>query len=259
MNNEYKANSLSESNKVGSLYSIRNCNLNRLVVAHLNINSLRLKFDRLGQKIPGNVDILMISETKLDNSFPEGQFLIEGYSKPYRIDRNSHGGGIMLYVKADIPLKLLSTELLPMEGFYVEINLQKKKWLLCCSYNPNKNTIKSHTEILHKGLALYSSKYENFIVLGDFNVVMDNSDMTVFCDMYDLKCLTNKPKCYKNPENPSCIDFILTNNPKCFQSSCVVETGLPDFHRMTVTVMKTTFKKFEPRIKIFKTIIIGTN
>ena len=64
MNNEYKANSLSESNKVGSLYSIRNCDLNRSVVAHLNINSLRLKFDRLGQKIPGNVDILMISETK---------------------------------------------------------------------------------------------------------------------------------------------------------------------------------------------------
>ena len=40
----------------------------------------------------------------------------------------------------------------------------------------------------------------------------------------------------------------MTNNPKCFQSSCVVETGLSDFHRMTVTVVKTTFKKFEPRI-----------
>ena len=193
MNNEYKANSLSESNKVASLYSIRKRNLNKLVVAHLNINSLRLKFDSLAQKITGNVDILMISETKLDNSFPEGQFLIEGYSKPYRIDRNCHGGGIMLYVRADIPSKLLSTELLPMEGFYVEINLQKKKWLLCCSYNPNKNTIKSHIEILHKGLALYSPKYENFIVLGDFNVGMDNSDMTVFCYTYDLKCLIKEP------------------------------------------------------------------
>ena len=80
----------------------------------------------------------------------------------------------MLYVRADIPSKLLFTELLPIEGFYVEINLQKKKWLLCCSYNPDQNTIKSHTEILQKGLALYSSKYESFIVLGDFNVDMDN-------------------------------------------------------------------------------------
>ena len=71
--------------------------------------------------------------------------------------------------------------------------------------------------------------------------------------------------CHKNPENPYCIDIILTNNPKCLQSSCVVETGLSDFHRTTVTVMKTTFKKFQPKIihykdyTIFKTVDIGTN
>ena len=135
MNNEYKANSLNESNNEASLCSIRKRNLNKLVVAHLNINSLRLKFDSPVQKITGNVDILMISKTKLDNSFTEGQFLIEGYSKPYRIDRNCNGGGITLYVRANFPSKLLSIESLPMEGFYVEINLQKNKWLVCCSYN----------------------------------------------------------------------------------------------------------------------------
>ena len=37
------------------------------------------------------------------------------------------------------------------------------------------------------------SKYEHFIVLGAFNVGMDNSDMTVFCDTYDLKCLIKEP------------------------------------------------------------------
>ena len=57
---------------------------------------------------------------------------------------------IMLYVRADIPSKLLSAESLPVEGFHVKINLQKKKWLLFCSYNLNKNAIKSHLEILHK-------------------------------------------------------------------------------------------------------------
>ena len=72
MSNEYKANSLSESNKVASLYSIRKRNLYKLVVAHLKINSLRFKLHSLAQEITGNVDILMISETKLDNSFPEG-------------------------------------------------------------------------------------------------------------------------------------------------------------------------------------------
>ena len=109
------------------------------------------------------------------------------------------------------------------------------------------------------------SKYENFIVLGDFSVGIDNNDMSVFCDTYNLKSLIKEPACYKNPENPSCRDLILTNSPKCLQSSCVVETGLSDFHRMTVTVMKTNFKKFQPRIihywtiKILKTIGIGMN
>ena len=72
--------------------------------------------------------------------------------------------------------------------------------------------------------------------------------MTVFCDKYDLRSLIKEPTCHKNPENPSCIDLIFANNPNSFQSSCLVETGLSDFHRMTVTVMKTTFKKFQPKI-----------
>ena len=54
------------------------------------------------QKIKRNVDILTISETKLDNSFPDGQFFIDGYSKPCRIDRNCHGGDLILYVTAEL-------------------------------------------------------------------------------------------------------------------------------------------------------------
>ena len=71
-------------------------NLNRIVVANLNINSLRNKFDYLVEQFMGNIDILMISETKLDSSFPAGQFLINCYSEPFKIDLSSQGGGIML-------------------------------------------------------------------------------------------------------------------------------------------------------------------
>ena len=76
---------------------------------------------------------------------------------------------------------------------------------------------------------------------------MNNSDMSVFCAISDLKSLIKEPTCSKSPKNPSCINLILTNNPKCSQSSCLVETGQSDFYRI-VTVMKTTFKKFRPRI-----------
>ena len=69
----------------------------------------------------------MLSETKLDSSFPESQFLIPDYSAPYRIDRTCHGGGLMLFVREDIPSKLLLAKNALTEGFYFEINLRKKK------------------------------------------------------------------------------------------------------------------------------------
>ena len=44
----------------------------------------------------------MISEAKLDESVPIGQFLIKCFSTPFRLDRNYHGGGIPLYIRKDI-------------------------------------------------------------------------------------------------------------------------------------------------------------
>ena len=86
---------------------------------------------------------------------------MKGFSDPFRIDRNVHGGGILLYVKEDIPTKVLSLELIPSECFFVEFNLRKRKWLISCSCNPHKNNIFNHIEILSKNLHLYSSQYES--------------------------------------------------------------------------------------------------
>ena len=63
-----------------------------LILGHLNINSTRNKFEALEFLIGNNINIFLISETKLDDSFPKAQFLIKGFSAPYRFDRNSKGG-----------------------------------------------------------------------------------------------------------------------------------------------------------------------
>ena len=60
--------------------------------------------------------------------------------------------------------------------------------------------------------------------------------------------MINKPTSYKNPGKPTCIDLILTNCSGSFQNSCVIQTGLSDFHKMIVTVMKTTYWKIGPRV-----------
>ena len=86
------------------------------------------------------------------------------------------------------------------------------------------------------------------MIIGDFNVEANNSAMSVFSDTYNLKNLIKEPTCYKNPNKPSCIDLMLTNKPRSFKHSCVIKTGLSDFHRMIVTVMKATFEKLQPRV-----------
>ena len=72
--------------------------------------------------------------------------------------------------------------------------------------------------------------------------------MESFCESFRFKSLIKDPACFINPENPSCIDLILTNSPYSFQHSCVIETGLSDFHKMIVSVLKTTFQKLKPKI-----------
>ena len=83
----------------------------------------------------------MISDTKIDESFPLGQFKINGSNASFRLDRNRNGRGIMLFVREDIPVKLIASETPPVEGLYLEVKLRKQKWLISCSYNPNKPMI----------------------------------------------------------------------------------------------------------------------
>ena len=148
---------------------------------------------------------------------PIGQFLLNGYCTPFRLDRNAHGGSILLYVREDIPSKLLHVEENLIEGFFVEINLRnKKKWLLSCSYNSKKTFLSNHIAELSKSLDLFTTKYERLLSLGDFNAGMEDSSIKIFCSNFNLTSMINKPTCYKNPDKPTCIDLILTNCPGSF-------------------------------------------
>ena len=108
----------------------------------------------------------------------------------------------MLFARSDIPAKVISADKNPFESFYVELNFRKKKWLLSCSYNPNNENIESHLNGLTRSIASLSLKYENIILLGDFNSCMDDSPMIGFCETYKLRNLVKHPTCLKNPENP---------------------------------------------------------
>ena len=77
---------------------------------------------------------------------------------------------------------------------------------------------------------------------------MTKNYLQEFCASCNLKNLIKQPTCFRNPDNPTLIDHILINHPKCFYSSSVYETGLSDFHKLTLTVLKTFHVKHNPKI-----------
>ena len=96
-------------------------------------------------------------------------------------------------------------------------------------------------------LDVYSS-YDSIILARDFNMEVSQPTFKDFLSDHQLKSLVNEPTCYKNDINPSCIDLFLTNNTRCFQNTSTISTGLSDFHKMIVTVMKLTVPKEDPKI-----------
>ena len=94
----------------------------------------------------------------------------------------------------------------------------------------------------------HSTKYENTVLLGDFNACVDDEALMTFCKSYSFNSLIKLPSCFINPKSPTYIDLMLTNKPHSFQTKCVIETGLSDFHRATISVIKMHFQKLSPKV-----------
>ena len=85
------------------------------------------------------------------------------------------------------------------------------------------------------------------MLLGDLNVKSSDPVLNDFCKVYNFFYLVKEPRCFKNPYNPSCIDLFLTNHPRSFQNTLTKETGISNFHKMVITVMKVFYKKTETK------------
>ena len=152
----------------------------------------------------------------------------------------------MLYVREDILVKLLSLDHPSRESFFIDINLYERKWLVKCSYNLHKSNTRNHLDIISRSLDTHSTKYDNIVILADFNACVDDEALLNFCKIFSFNNLIKQFTCFKNPENPGCIDLILTSKSRSFQTKCIIEARLSDFHRMTTNVLKMHFQKITP-------------
>ena len=231
------------------LNDIRIANINRVIIGHLNVNFFASKLDAIKTFIPGNLDVMICGETKLDVSYPTAQLLINGFRRPFRLDRNSHGGGLLIYVRSDIPCKQLFNHEFSdnIEGMFIELNFRKSKWLLFGTYHPPSQNNTFYFNNIGNALDIYTVKYDKILLAGDFNVEETEIVLENFMELYDLKNLVKDKTCFKSVKKPSSVDLFLTNCSRSFQHTKAISTGVSDCHKMIVTVMKTTFKKGKPK------------
>lgn len=133
-----------------------------------------------------------------------------------------------------------------LECTLLELRIRQCKWLVVMGFNPHKEKIGIFLNHLSGEIDQYLPNYDNLLMLRDWNTTETETEMVDFCEMYSLSNLIKKPTCFKNVDNPSSIDIMLTNKKQSFQNSMTVGTGLSDFHKMTVTVMNRYYKKNEP-------------
>ena len=97
------------------------------------------------------------------------KFNIKGYYN-FRLDQNEYGGAVLLYVGDAIPSKLTAMRNSAIEDFLIELNLRRKKWLLCCTCNPNHSFVSSYLSTTGNNIDLRLANYENFFQMEGINV-----------------------------------------------------------------------------------------
>ena len=240
------------SNSITSIKKLKFSNPNKVFLGHLNVNSIRNKIESLADLIYVTFDIFLISETKIDNSFPDQQFDINGY-RMFRKDRDKFGGGILFYVNENLPCKCLEDNLLDsnIEVIFLEIVLQNSKWLLAGCYKPPNMSDLYFIEKISNYINRFSKLYENFILIGDLNLTTKNKNFKEFLNAFDLKCLIKSPTCFQSA-NPSCIDHIITNKKELFTRSSVHEVGISDHHSLTCTMLNKKITKKEHKVLLYR-------
>ena len=220
------------------------------IFTHVNINSFRHKFVFIQELLSKNcIDYLAISESKLDESFPDAQFNVEGYSL-YRQDLTSCSGGLLVYVRSDLPQRRMvdrECNANGIESICIEIIVGKCKTVIACIYKHPKvanDLFRTSISCMVDKLIISCS---DLILLGDMNCCPTKSKtIKDICDTYDLSNLIKNPTCHK-AQTPTLLDVILVSNPKRYIGILNSICNLSDFHNMIGAATKRFAPSMKPR------------
>ena len=213
-------------------------------------------------------DILVLSETKIDNSYPDSQFYVKGF-KLYRQDRTNFGGGLIVYARSDLLTKRVkNAKTTGLESITIEVRTARNspRFILAGLYRPPKITKDIWTSELERLIELISKLSDDYTLLGDLNCNILEPDkepklgrhLLNLCDVYNLKCLINKPTGI-TPSSETLIDVVFTSNRRKFLRAGAFNPDISDHHLVYAitrgscpkwvpkTTIRRSFKKFDPK------------
>lgn len=149
--------------------------------------------------------MLIMCETKIDDSFANGQFKVKIFNTLFQRDRDKNGGSIIIFIRENIstnPLQVNESN----ESLYMVINLKRARWL-SYSYHPHRSRIILCLQSLNTNLDLCSSKFENSLRRFQYN--FEGTYIEIFCECFELKNFVKEPDCSKDPNNTSYAKILL--------------------------------------------------
>ena len=170
-----------------------------IIISYININSIRNKIKDLEILISELVDVLTIAETKIDESFPTSQFLLNNFKRPYRLDVSDKREGLMTYVRTDIPSRVVKEFRFPsdIQILAIELNVKKTRWLLLSIYRNPKQNLSYFLKCLSEAMLFYS-RYDSILINGDFNEEPSNPELKQFLACYQLHNHMKEKTCWKS-------------------------------------------------------------
>ena len=230
------------------------------LLGYLNINSVKNKITDVREMIGRlQLDYFVISDTKLDSSFPSAQFHIGDYEIRNRRNRDKSGGELIEFVKKGIITKRhkdLQTNL--SEAICMEITISKKRWFCMSVYRPpSSSNIDTFFDELTISLSKAVNKFDNLVIMGDFNIDITKHNCSGFdklkelCDTFNFTNLIKSETCYIN-NHKSTIDLFFTIKPLSFQGTSSTETGLSYCHKLISTFVRSFISPLKPKNVIFQ-------
>ncbi|PFX18374.1 Transforming growth factor beta-2 [Stylophora pistillata] len=239
-------------------------------IGHINVNSVGgFKFYEIKTwLLSGRFDVLVISETKTDASFPDSQFHIDGY-RLCRKDRQAGGRGLMIYVRSDVYfMTVRQLEGMSLENFstfktefmVLKIKLGKGWITVVGVYRPPsvpKSRWINELSSLFEAVAMLS---DTVFYAGDFKADLldpdkppkDGRSFLDLLDIFDLNCLITKAT-RKTKTTETLFDLILTNNKTKTLTSGVVDTQISD-HSLVFTVLRSVAPRSRSRKICFRSL-----